>query len=121
MLADIERQAGRLDRGCELRDEALNRLARMPAPHPMQGHVSALAKTLGAKVELVAGDLDAARERLAEGYRVGVATKDTWPVSVSGWRCFAAALERPLDAAGAHRTDLRQVHRFFRFEVLLPE
>jgi hypothetical protein len=81
--------------------DALNRLARMPAPHPMQGHVSALAVTLGAKVDLVAGDVDAARERLVEGYRVGVATKDM-PVVAGvgvGVAMFAAALERPLDAA----------------------
>jgi hypothetical protein len=79
----------------------LYRLARMPAPHPMQGHVSALAVTLGAKVDLVAGDVDAARERLVEGYRVGVATKDM-PVVAGvgvGVAMFAAALERPLDAA----------------------
>ena len=51
---------------------------------------------MGAKVELLAGDLDAARERLVEGYRVGVATKDLRVVAGVGVRLaiFAVALER---------------------------
>ena len=60
MIAEIERQAGDLDKARELRDEVMARLTRFPEPHPAQAHIFAIGHALGAKVDVIDGDIASA-------------------------------------------------------------
>jgi predicted ATPase/DNA-binding SARP family transcriptional activator len=101
VIADIERQTGNLVRARQLRDEALERIAVVPSPHPAQGHLRAMALLVAAKVDLIDDDTATATQRITEAYQVGVATRDMPIVSNMGVgvAMLAAALGRLADAA----------------------
>jgi predicted ATPase/DNA-binding SARP family transcriptional activator/tetratricopeptide (TPR) repeat protein len=76
LQADIARRTGDLELSRALRDEALARLEAMPAAHPMHGHGLAIALAVAAKHQILDGEVDEARERIARAYEVAIGTKD---------------------------------------------
>lgn len=74
--AEVERRAGNLVTARKLHEQALARLASIPARHPIQGHSASFVLSLSARMALADGDLTAARERLGKAYVAAVGTKD---------------------------------------------
>ncbi len=70
-LADIERLTGNREQARRLRDESLQLTANLAAPHPAQGHISAMVYGLAAKIDIADGELPrcvrAARSQLRDG------------------------------------------------------
>ncbi|HXR40861.1 MAG TPA: hypothetical protein VN738_00560, partial [Acidothermaceae bacterium] len=100
-LADIARQEGDLAEAMRLRDDSLRRLTMLPAAHPAQGHVAAMAHAVSAQLSLEQGDLDDAHAQLVTALGFAIPTKDMPIVASVGVRAaaFAAADGRPEDAA----------------------
>jgi predicted ATPase/DNA-binding SARP family transcriptional activator len=76
LQADIARRTGDLELSRTLRNEALARLESMPAAHPMHGHGLAIALAVAAKHQILDGEFDEARERIARAYDVALGTRD---------------------------------------------
>jgi predicted ATPase/DNA-binding SARP family transcriptional activator/tetratricopeptide (TPR) repeat protein len=74
--ADIARRTGDLELSRELREDALARLATMPAAHPFQGHGVAIALAVAAKHQILDGEIDEARQRAQRAYEAAVGTQD---------------------------------------------
>jgi predicted ATPase/DNA-binding SARP family transcriptional activator len=76
LLADITRRTGDVEASRRMRDEALARLKTMPTAHPLQAHGLAVALAIAAKHQLQDGEVDEARERVANAFDAAVGTRD---------------------------------------------
>jgi predicted ATPase/DNA-binding SARP family transcriptional activator len=92
---------GDLDEARQLRDETLRRISHVSEVHPAQGHIAAIVLAFASKLSLQEGDLDTARDKLAQAYRYGRGTKDMPIVAMIGVSGAALALAegRSTDAA----------------------
>jgi predicted ATPase/DNA-binding SARP family transcriptional activator len=101
MLAEIERQAGSLDRARALHREAMHRISAMPAGHPAQGHSRTMVLALSARLAAEDGDLVTAAERAGEAYTAALGTNDLPITAAVGVvvAVLAAASDRPEVAA----------------------
>ena len=76
-LAELAMHEGDLDEARRLRDDVLDgQLARLPAVHPVQGHLSAIVMGLVARLSIKEGDLAAASDQLSQACGFAIATKD---------------------------------------------
>ncbi len=101
LLADFARSDGDLAHAREIRDRAIEQVARFPQVHPAQGHLAAVVAALSSKIDVDGGDLGAAAEQLRAALRHAIGTKDmpilaTVGVAIAG---LAVAEGRPEEAA----------------------
>ncbi|MDQ1541902.1 MAG: hypothetical protein QOH29_2628, partial [Actinomycetota bacterium] len=82
--AEIALFDGDLDRARLLRDETLRRISQVSDVHPALGHVTAIVLGFAAKLCLETGDLETARDKLAQAYRYARGTKDMPIVAMIG-------------------------------------
>lgn len=82
--AEIALFDGDLDQARLLRDETLRRISQVSAVHPAQGHIAAIVLAFASKLSLQEGDLELARDKLAEAYRYARGTKDMPIVAMIG-------------------------------------
>ena len=101
LLADFARTEGDLAQAREIRDRALEQVARFPQLHPAQGHLAAVVAALSAKIDVDDGNLAAAAERLRAALRYAIGAKDMPILATVGVAvaAFASADGRAEDAA----------------------
>ena len=101
LQADIAVSDGRLDEAVELQRACLARIELLPDVLPSRGHGVAISLAVAAKIDLVLGKVDDAREHLAGAYAHAVGTRDM-PILATVGACvarLAAETGRPEDAA----------------------
>jgi predicted ATPase/DNA-binding SARP family transcriptional activator len=101
VMAELSRLDGDMPEARRLRDESLRRLDEISPAHPIQGHGKAIMLAIAAKQDLVDGELDLARERLAAAHETAIGTKDMPIVASVGVAVsdLAAQTAQPVDAA----------------------
>jgi predicted ATPase/DNA-binding SARP family transcriptional activator len=98
---ELARTSGDLDSARRSRDDALARIGRLPASHPMHGRGLAILLATVAKIDIEDGGIDSARRNLDEAFPVALSTRDMPILAGVGVSVamLAAALDRPADAA----------------------
>jgi predicted ATPase/DNA-binding SARP family transcriptional activator len=101
VMADLLRRTGDVEGARELVRDAENRLAAMPASHPMQNHGLAVTLAVAAKHHLLDGELNQADQTLARSYETALETRDMPIVATVGsvTAMRAARAGAPADAA----------------------
>jgi predicted ATPase/DNA-binding SARP family transcriptional activator len=101
VMADVLRRAGDIDGARRLVHEAENRLAAMPASHPLQNHGLAITLAVAAKHHLLDGDLEQGDRSLARAYETALETRDMPIVAAAGCVTAMRAVLAgdPVDAA----------------------
>jgi predicted ATPase/DNA-binding SARP family transcriptional activator len=101
LRADLALTDGRLEDARRLQRECLARLDQMPEVSPRRGHGVAISLAVAAKIDLVLGEIEAARDHLRDAYRYGVGTHDMPILATVGTAIarLAAEIGRPADAA----------------------
>ena len=93
LYADIALAEGRIDEARELQRAGLERIQTMPEILSGRAHGVAITLSVAAKIDMVSGDLDAARPRLAEAYQYGIATHDMPILAMVGTTVAQLAIE----------------------------
>jgi tetratricopeptide (TPR) repeat protein len=99
VLAECARLAGETVEARRLVEEAMRRMEQVPVAHPIHGHARALMLAVAAKQDLVDGQIDIARQRLAEAYQAALGTRDMPVIAIVG--LAVADLARATDRSGA--------------------
>ena len=101
VMAEFARLDGDMPEARRLRDESLRTLGEISPAHPIQGHGKAIILAIAAKQDLVDGELDLGRERLAAAYETAIGTKDMPIVASVGVAVadLAVRTAQPVDAA----------------------
>jgi ATP/maltotriose-dependent transcriptional regulator MalT len=106
LFADIARvelalMSGDMATARRSRDDAVERLHRLPTLHPVKSHGLAVILSTAAKLDVDDGDLEQARRHLEEAYQAGINSKDMPIVATVGVAVavFAHALGRSQETA----------------------
>jgi len=100
LRGEIARAEGDLTAARNFADQGLAIVAAVPAVHPTQGHIAALANAFAGRLRVDEGDLSAARAQLADAYSYATGTRDM-PILAGVGVCvamLALAYERYADA-----------------------